>query len=122
MYAMPLSPIRGGYNPITEPYTHFFKINGILSDYPQVFWSLANLFFWLFWLNFAIAIFNALPMIPLDGGYLMQDVISRLVERLSIKKEKQEKITRYTMTSLSLLILFLVLYPLIIKYVFTLFY
>lgn len=122
LYSMPLAPIRGGYNPITDPYTKFFKINGVLSGYPKLFWSLTNIFFWMFWLNFAIAIFNALPMIPLDGGYLLQDLISGLLERLSVKKESKEKITKYAMTGLSLLIFFLVIYPLLLKYLIPLVY
>ncbi len=120
LYAMPLSPIRGGYNPITDPYIRFFRVEGCFASSPQVFWSLTNLFFWIFWLNFAIAIFNALPMIPLDGGYLMQDLLGGLLERFSIKKDSREKITKYTMTILSLLIFFLVIYPLLLKYLFPL--
>jgi membrane-associated protease RseP (regulator of RpoE activity) len=29
---------------------------------------LANLLYWIFFLNFNLAIFNALPIYPLDGG------------------------------------------------------
>lgn len=120
LYAMPLSPIRGGYNPITDPYIRFFRVDGLFAGCPVVFWSLTNLVFWMFWLNFAIAIFNALPMIPLDGGYLMQDLLGGLLERFPVGKKSREKITRYTMTALSLLILFLVIYPLLLKYLFPL--
>jgi len=120
LYAMPLSSIRGGYNPITDPYIKFFRVNGLFASCPGVFWSLTNLVFWIFWLNFAIAIFNALPMIPLDGGYLMQDLLGGLLERFPVNKKSREKITRYTMTALSLLIFFLVIYPLLLKYLFPL--
>jgi membrane-associated protease RseP (regulator of RpoE activity) len=30
--------------------------------------SLANVLYWIFFLNFNLAIFNALPIYPLDGG------------------------------------------------------
>jgi len=59
-------------------------------------------------------------MIPLDGGYLMQDVLDSVLERFRVKKDKKEKITKVVMTSISLLILFLVIYPLLLKYAYSL--
>ncbi len=38
------------------------------SSYGDSLTPLANLFYWFFFLNFNLAIFNALPIYPLDGG------------------------------------------------------
>lgn len=38
------------------------------SSYGESLVPLANLFYWFFFLNFNLAIFNALPIYPLDGG------------------------------------------------------
>lgn len=122
LYAMPLSTFFRGYNPITEPYTKFYEVKGIFASSPDIFWSLTNAIYWIFWLNLAVGLFNVLPMIPLDGGYLMQDVLNGLLERFRIKKDKKEKITKVVMISISLFILFLVIYPLLLKYVYSLLY
>ena len=37
----------------------------------------ANLFFWLWFINFNVAIFNALPIGPLDGGQLYNAIIDK---------------------------------------------
>jgi len=122
LYAMPLSTFFNGYNPITEPYIKFYEVKGVFASSPEIFWSLANAIYWVFWLNLAVGLFNVLPMIPLDGGYLMQDVLDGLLERFRIRKDKKEKITRAVMTSTSLFILFLVIYPLLLKYLYSLLY
>ncbi|MDD4126377.1 MAG: site-2 protease family protein [Methanomicrobium sp.] len=51
------------------------------------FWTIVQIFFWMFWLNFAVATFNALPFIPLDGGYIMQEGVRKFFENrnLSLK-------------------------------------
>ena len=37
----------------------------------------ASLFFWLWFVNFNVAIFNALPIGPLDGGQLYNTIIDK---------------------------------------------
>jgi membrane-associated protease RseP (regulator of RpoE activity) len=39
---------------------------------------LANLLYWIFFLNFNLAIFNALPIYPLDGGQAFMVVVKAL--------------------------------------------
>ncbi|KQC03844.1 MAG: peptidase M50 [Methanoculleus sp. SDB] len=46
-----------------------------------LFWDLAHILFWSAWININVGIFNAIPMIPLDGGYIMQEGITRIFER-----------------------------------------
>ncbi len=41
----------------------------------------ANLFFWLWFINFNVAIFNALPIGPLDGGQLYNTIIDKKTEK-----------------------------------------
>ncbi len=42
------------------------------------FWSIIHVLFWIGWMNINIGLFNALPMIPLDGGYIMKDGLKKL--------------------------------------------
>ncbi len=45
------------------------------------FWGLVHALFWLGWINLNLGIFNALPMVPLDGGYIMKEGVDRLSSR-----------------------------------------
>jgi len=95
-------------------------VKGIFSSNPSLFWSLANAIYWIFWLNLAVGLFNALPMIPLDGGYILQDLFEALLDRFRIESRRKEKVRKTVMVTISLFILFLVLYPLLLKYTYPL--
>lgn len=45
------------------------------------FWALIHILFWVGWMNINVGIFNAAPMIPLDGGYIFRDGIGILLAR-----------------------------------------
>jgi len=40
-------------------------------------WPIITLLTWMFLLNFAIGLFNMLPAIPLDGGYILSGIIEK---------------------------------------------
>ncbi|WP_337861949.1 M50 family metallopeptidase [Nitrososphaera sp.] len=55
------------------------------SDIPD--WSLiANMLFWLWFVNFNVGIFNALPIGPLDGGQLYGSLIEKKVKSAIVAK------------------------------------
>lgn len=45
------------------------------------FWGLVHLLFWCAWININVGIFNAIPMVPLDGGYILKEGMERLFEK-----------------------------------------
>ena len=45
------------------------------------FWGVIHLLFWCAWININVGIFNAIPMVPLDGGYIFKEGVVRLLER-----------------------------------------
>jgi membrane-associated protease RseP (regulator of RpoE activity) len=45
------------------------------------FWLVIQVLFWCGWWNLVVGTFNALPLIPLDGGYIMKEGIDRLLDR-----------------------------------------
>lgn len=59
------------HNVITEPYEGQFY-----SPLLWIFLPLSELLFWIYFLNFAIGTFNLLPMKPLDGGHLLENLLS----------------------------------------------
>ncbi|MGI0151059.1 MAG: site-2 protease family protein, partial [Thermoplasmata archaeon] len=46
------------------------------------FWILANLLYWLSWMNLLLGMSNSLPLIPLDGGLLFRDMAAGLLARV----------------------------------------
>jgi len=42
---------------------------------PWFIYSLRDLFFWIFIINFAVGTFNLLPMKPLDGGLILEELL-----------------------------------------------
>jgi membrane-associated protease RseP (regulator of RpoE activity) len=40
-------------------------------------WPIISLLTWIFLLNFAIGLFNMLPAIPLDGGYILSGIVEK---------------------------------------------
>lgn len=74
-------------------YTNFILLN---TEY---------LFYWLFWLNFALGFTNLLPIVPLDGGYVLLNTPSL---------QKNKKIRDALVAAVSLSVLFLILWQFII--------
>lgn len=119
-YSLPLVGYFAGFNPIVSPFTDTFVITGPLGALPTpLFWIIINTIYWVFWLNLAVSLFNVLPMVPLDGGFLFNDGIRGVITRLKneINEETKEKIVKNISLAISLLILGLILVPFFIKYI-----
>ena len=119
-YSLPLLGYFAGYNPIVAPFTDSYVITGSLGVLPTpLFWLIINAIYWIFWLNLAVSLFNVLPMVPLDGGFLFNDGVRAAIIRLKkgIKEETKEKIVKNVSLAISLVILGLILLPFFIKYV-----
>jgi membrane-associated protease RseP (regulator of RpoE activity) len=50
------------------------------------FWGIIHLLFWCAWININVGIFNAIPMVPLDGGYIFKEGVERALERRGLLK------------------------------------
>ena len=46
---------------------------------------LCELLFWIYFLNFAVGTFNLLPMKPLDGGHLLENLLSYIMPESAFK-------------------------------------
>ncbi len=118
-YVIPLLGYFQGYNPIVAPFTDSYSITGPLSVIPtNIFWIMVNALYWIFWLNFAVALFNVLPMVPLDGGFLFNDAIGAIIKRIKkgLSDEQREKLVKNISVTISLTILILIIFPWLIKY------
>jgi len=120
MYSLPLLGYFIGYNPLVSPYTQGLQLTGIASVLPEsLFWIALNAIFWIFWLNLLLGFFNVLPMVPLDGGFLFNDSVRFTIQRFrkNLSEERVETIVKQITLFISLIILFLVLFPWLVKYI-----
>lgn len=68
------------HNIIAEPFD-----NQIYTPLLWILMPLNELLFWIYFLNFAIGTFNLLPMKPLDGGHLFEDLLSYVLPEMAYR-------------------------------------
>jgi len=118
--ALPILGYFQGYNPLASPFIESYNIEGPLGALPTgVFWILVNALYWIAWLNLMVGIFNILPMVPLDGGFLFNDGIRSIVRKIKkdIPDERSDKIVSKISLIVSLTILFIIISPILLKYI-----
>ena len=65
----------------------------------------ANVFFWIWFVNVNVAIFNALPIYPLDGGRIFNVALKKIIHR----KNSENIVATITAIVTATLVLILVL-------------
>ncbi|MBO7351829.1 MAG: metalloprotease, partial [Candidatus Methanomethylophilaceae archaeon] len=79
----------------------------------DITWVAVKMLYWLFWLDILLAISNALPAYPFDGGFLFEGGINWLLEKLGIKDvERRKKMSNSissSITTVTLMMFFLVI-------------
>jgi len=105
-----------GYIPLQGPTTEFYRLSGPWASVPEpVFYLLANGMYWLFWLNLMLGATNALPAVPLDGGFVFKDGVEALLARFrrGLPAERRDRVVRTVSYAFALLILALILWQIV---------
>lgn len=69
------------------------------------YWALVQVLFWCAWFNIMVALCNALPMVPLDGGYILKEGSEKLLERFGLAKYSGNIVTTVSVVILFVLVL-----------------
>lgn len=64
---------------------HFELVNDSFGPVPWILFELLELFQWVFMLNLGIGLFNLLPLKPLDGGYMLEILLSYKLSEETVK-------------------------------------
>ena len=102
--------------PFPEHFTALFSPTGIVGIIPDsAFWILANSFYWIFWLNLMVGLTNALPAVPLDGGFIFADGVTGMLGKVrsSMTAERKEEIVDRFVSFLAITVLFLIIWQLV---------
>ncbi len=71
-----------GYSPVVSPASDLYEPAGILGFVPGgLYWPILNVLYWVFWASLMLALANALPALPFDGGYILRDLLRELSHR-----------------------------------------
>jgi len=118
--ALVLRLYKSAFNPLSNPVSHVALLfpptigAGVQSDpYSNLmapkyqssvlgsdFAPVANLLYWIMFVNFNVAIFNALPIGPFDGGQLYKSLIEKRLgkgegeEEIRAKQDKVKNVSR----------------------------
>lgn len=91
---MPFLSILGeGFGGFTGSMMQFFEPVGWAEPLGiGIFW-IANLLYWVAWLNFYVGLFNCLPAIPLDGGHLFRTCFVKIAEKLKMNPQRATRLS-----------------------------
>jgi len=78
--------------PVQSPLTDLFEPTGAFAWMGTGgFWVFANCLYWVFWINIMVGLTNALPAVPLDGGFIFKDYIDGFVDKVKKNASAEEK-------------------------------
>jgi membrane-associated protease RseP (regulator of RpoE activity) len=101
---MPIAPLPAGFGGFNPMLTHLYEPVGVASLFGGSIFGIADVLFWIGWINFYVGLFNCLPAIPLDGGYVFREMLNPVL-RMGIKDEgKKEKISKAITATIAIFI------------------
>ncbi|NQE45305.1 hypothetical protein C5S31_04695 [ANME-1 cluster archaeon GoMg2] len=119
---MPILPLdRGGFSSFNPLLSNFYEPVGAASLFGGSIFFIADILFWIGWLNFYVGLFNCLPAIPLDGGYVFKEMLNSVLGIGMKDKKKKELISTIIVVILSVAILLSILLMLVGPYTFKFF-
>jgi len=97
-----------GVIPFSDELNPFYE-----TSLGPMFHPLANTLYWIWFININLAIFNSLPLLPLDGGHAFRNIMKNVIGK-RFGEKISDRITYLVTLMMIIIILLLVLIPYII--------
>ena len=97
-----------GVIPFSDELNPFYE-----TSLGPMFHPLANTLYWIWFININLAIFNSLPLLPLDGGHALRNIMKNTIGK-RFGEKISNRITYLVTLTMIIIILLLVLIPYII--------
>ncbi|MFB6201487.1 MAG: site-2 protease family protein [Halorhabdus sp.] len=89
LYSIVTLPVAAVASPVVPfnfagflgPLTSFYAVGGPLGFLGGGVFVAANVLFWTAWINLNVAVFNLIPLFPLDGGHILRTSAEAIVAR-----------------------------------------
>ena len=101
---MPFSPLPYGFSTFSPFLSHLYEPVGAASFLGGWIFAIADVLFWIGWINFYVGLFNCLPMVPLDGGYVFREMLNILLRPVIKKERKREMISKAITYAIAILV------------------
>lgn len=90
----PIDYVQGLFKYLSGPFNGLDPVPNAITwwyDASDFTWIIVKTLYWIFWLDILLAISNALPAYPFDGGFLFEGGINWLLEKLGVKDAEKRK-------------------------------
>ena len=115
---LPFLPLPAGFSSFYPLLSHLYEPVGAVSFLGGGIFVIADVLFWIGWINFYVGLFNCLPAIPLDGGYVFREMLNPVL-RIGIKNErKKERISKAITTTIAIFVASSIAFMLVGPYLF----
>jgi membrane-associated protease RseP (regulator of RpoE activity) len=107
----------GSVEPVGGSTADYFHITGPLAGLGSgTFWIMANILYWLAWMNLLLGLSNTLPLFPLDGGLLFRDFAASVAARFrrGWSAARLDQFAGRAVTASSLLVLVLLVWQFLV--------
>ncbi|HJH26687.1 MAG TPA: peptidase [Methanophagales archaeon] len=113
---LPFLPFPMGFSSFNPLLSHLYEPAGAVSFLGTGVFFIADALFWTGWINFYVGLFNCLPAIPLDGGYVFREMLNPVLG-IGIKDEKKkERILKAITATIALFVASAIVFTLVGPY------